>query len=72
MERKNLGARHLVRSHWVPRIAIPKHYRDRRDAKNSLDELKNQWGWGDYTSRQLVPRHFMGNLIVLFYNGWNL
>ncbi|WP_256212241.1 hypothetical protein [Nitrosomonas communis] len=25
-------------------------YRDRADCENSFDELKNQWGWGGYTT----------------------
>jgi hypothetical protein len=51
---------------------MPKHYRDRADAENCFDELKNQWGWGGYTSRKLAPSRLMANLIALFYNGWNL
>ena len=55
-----------------PTCVMPKHYRDRGDAENSFDELKNQWGWGGYTSRSLAPSHLMANLIALFYNWWNL
>lgn len=55
-----------------PTIVIPKHYRDRGDAENCFDELKNQWGWGGYTSRKLAPSRLMANLIALFYNWWNL
>ena len=55
-----------------PAIHIPKQYRDRADAENCFDELKNQWGWGGYTSRQLAPCRIMANLIALFYNWWNL
>ena len=51
---------------------MPKHYRDRADAENCFDELKNQWGWGGYTSRKLAPSRLMANLIALFYNWWNL
>jgi len=29
-----------------PTQAMPKQYRDRADAENNFDELKNQWGWG--------------------------
>jgi hypothetical protein len=28
-------------------------YRDRADCENSFDELKNQWGWGGFTTRDL-------------------
>ena len=55
-----------------PAIHIPKQYRDRADAENCFDELKNQWGWGGYTSRKLAPCRIMANLIALFYNWWNL
>ena len=51
---------------------MPKHYRDRGDAENGFDELKNQLGWGGYTSRSLAPSRLMANLIALFYNWWNL
>src|ERR1019366_10694322 len=26
-------------------------YRDRADAENGFDELKNQWGWGGFTTQ---------------------
>jgi len=55
-----------------PTVSLPKHYRDRGDAENCFDELKNQWGWGGYTSRKLAPCRLMANLIALFYNWWNL
>lgn len=55
-----------------PARVMPKHYRDRADAENCFDELKNQWGWGGYTSRKLAPSRLMANLIALFYNWWNL
>jgi len=55
-----------------PAQAMPKQYRDRADAENSFDELKNQWGWGGFTSRKLTPSRLMANLVGLFYNWWNL
>jgi len=55
-----------------PAQVIPKHYRDRADAENCFDELKNQWGWGGFTSRKLAPSQLMANLVALFYNWWNL
>jgi hypothetical protein len=55
-----------------PTQAMPKHYRDRADAENCFDELKNQWGWGGYTSRRLASSRLMANLVALFYNWWNL
>jgi len=55
-----------------PAQAMPKQYRDRADAENSFDELKNQWGWGGFTSRKLGSSRLMANLAALFYNWWNL
>jgi hypothetical protein len=55
-----------------PAQVIPKHYRDRADAENCFDELKNQWGWNGFTSRRLSPSRLMANLVALFYNWWNL
>ena len=51
---------------------MPEHYRDRADAENCFDELKNQWGWGGFTSRKLAPSRLMANLTAPFYNWWNL
>jgi len=28
-------------------------YRQRADVENAYDELKNQWGWGGFTTRDL-------------------
>ena len=55
-----------------PSIVMPKHYRDRADAENCFDELKNQWGWCGFTSRNLAPSRLMANLIALIYNWWSL
>ena len=54
-----------------PTIAMPKHYRDRADAENGFDELKNQWGWDGFTT-QARAQPVMANLVALFYNWWNL
>lgn len=55
-----------------PTQCMPKQYRDRADAENNYDELKNQWGWSGFTSRKLAPSRLMANLVALFYNWWNL
>jgi hypothetical protein len=55
-----------------PAAAMPRHYRDRADAENGFDELKNQWGWNGYTSRRLASSSMMANLVAVFYNWWNL
>ena len=40
--------------------------------QNNFDELKNQWGWSGYTTRQIAPCRLMANLVALFSNWWNL
>ena len=55
-----------------PLLSMPRLYRERADAENCFDELKNQWGWSGYTTHKLAPSRLMANLIALFYNWWNL
>src|SRR5215510_2013667 len=35
-------------------LTIAQLYRDRADAENTFDELKNQWGWGGFTTQDLA------------------
>jgi hypothetical protein len=58
--------------HNYPATAMPRLYRERADAENVYDELKNQWGWNGYTTRKLGPSRIMANLVALIYNWWNL
>ena len=55
-----------------PTREMPRHYRERADAENSFDELKNQWGWSGFSSKRLAGSRLMANLVALFYNWWNL
>ena len=48
------------------------HYRDRADCENNFDELKNQWGWGGFTTREAKSCRLMSRMIALIYNWWNL
>jgi hypothetical protein len=48
------------------------HYRDRADCENNFDEIKNQWGWGGYTTKNIKSCQFMARMIALVYNWWNL
>lgn len=48
------------------------HYRQRADAENIIDEIKNQWGWSGYTTQKISPCRIMANLIALSYNWWHL
>jgi hypothetical protein len=47
-------------------------YRDRADAENMFDELKNQWGWTGYTTRDLKRSQLMARLVALTYNWWGI
>lgn len=53
-------------------ISILQHYRDRADCENYFDEIKNQWGWGGYTTRNLKSCRLMARIIALIYNWWTL
>jgi len=53
-------------------ITLFHHYRDRADCENNFDEMKNQWGWGGYTTKQIKSGQFMARMIALVYNWWNL
>jgi hypothetical protein len=55
-----------------PAIVLARLYRERADAENIYDELKNQWGWNGFTTKKLKPCRFMANLVALIYNWWHL
>jgi Transposase DDE domain group 1 len=47
-------------------------YRDRADAENIFDELKNQWGWGGFTTQDLARCRLAARLVALFYDWWSI
>ncbi len=47
-------------------------YRDRADSENPFDELKNQWGWGGFTTDDIARCQIMARYIALVYNWWSL
>ncbi len=51
---------------------IAQLYRDRGDAENSFDELKNQWGWGGFTTQDLHRCQLSARAVALVYNWWSL
>lgn len=53
-------------------LALGEHYRDRADAENNFDELKNQWGWSGFTTHDLKRCQIMAGIIALIYNWWSL
>jgi hypothetical protein len=52
--------------------AMSKLYRGRGDCENHFDELKNQWGWGGYVTRDLARSRLMTRIIALVYNWWTI
>ena len=53
-------------------LSIAQHYRDRADSENVFDELKNQWGWGGFTTQDLNRCRLTARSVGLIYNWWNL
>lgn len=47
-------------------------YRDRGDGENIFDELKNQWGWGGFTTHDLARCRLAARLVALFYDWWSI
>ena len=47
-------------------------YRDRADAENVFDELKNQWGWTGFTTQDVRRSQMMARIIALVFNWWSL
>ena len=47
-------------------------YRQRADVENAYDELKNQWGWGGFTTQDLLRCQVAARMTALVYNWWNL
>lgn len=62
----------LVTSLNDPIVAISQLYRDRGDCENIFDELKNQWGWGGFTTQDIKRSSLMARLVALIYNWWNI
>lgn len=52
--------------------SIAQHYRDRADSENIFDELKNQWGWGGYTTKDLKRCRMISRMVAIVYNWWSL
>jgi hypothetical protein len=51
--------------------AIGQLYRDRADCENGFDELKNQWGWGGYTTKDMERCNLSARAVALIYNWWS-
>jgi hypothetical protein len=62
----------LVTSTPYKTLPLAQLYRDRADAENPFDELKNQWGWGGFTTHDLQRCQLMARMVARIYNWWTL
>lgn len=53
-------------------MALSQLYRDRADCENVFDEIKNQWGWGGFVTRDLRRCRIIARIVALVYNWWNI
>ena len=53
-------------------LTLGQLYRDRADCENTYDELKNQWGWGGFTTHDLKRCRLLAGIVALVYNWWSL
>ena len=53
-------------------LSVGQLYRDRADAENAFDELKNQWGWGGFTTRDIHRCQLSARAVALVYNWWSV
>ena len=51
--------------------AIGQLYRDRCEYENGFDELKNQWGWGGFTTQDMHRSQVTARAVALVYNWWS-
>jgi hypothetical protein len=62
----------LVTSRNDDVMTIAALYRDRADVENVFDEIKNQWGWGGFTSHTFAVTQNVARMTALFYNWWSI
>ena len=53
-------------------LTLGQLYRDRADAENVFDELKNQWGWGGFMTQDLARCRLLAGAVAMIYNWWSL
>src|SRR3954447_11986120 len=53
-------------------VAVAQLYRDRAQAENIFDELKNQWGWAGFTTHDVRRCQILARTIAVLYNWWTL
>ena len=47
-------------------------YRNRASSENTFDELKGQWGWGGFMTKDLHRTQITARIVALIYNWWSL
>ena len=62
----------LVTNLELEALSLADLYRQRADSENAYDELKNQWGWGGFMSRDLLRCQVAARNVALVYNWWSL
>jgi Transposase DDE domain group 1 len=53
-------------------LTVAQLYRDRAEAENIFDELKNQWGWTGFTTQDVRRCQILARTIAVTYNWWTL
>ena len=61
----------LVTDSGYPLESMAQLYRDRADAENGFDELKNQWGWGGFTTQDIERCQTSARAVALIYDWWS-
>jgi len=61
----------LVTDVAYPLEAIGQLHRDRADAENAFDELKNQWGLSGFTTQDINRCQTTARACALVYNWWS-
>ena len=51
--------------------ALARLYRERADSENIIDELKRQWGWGGFVTKDLLRCPVAARSVALIYNWWS-
>ncbi len=52
--------------------AVAALYRERGDCENIFDEMKNQWGWGGFVTRDMKRTAIAAGLSAFVANCWNI
>lgn len=62
----------LVTNTDLEMLSLAQLYRERADSENTIDELKRQWGWGGFVTRDLLRCQVAARNVALIYNWWSL